>query len=408
MRDCPPTSSQPYGLFRCPKCTVRCSYRAESIFSNSHLPMHLLLQLMLRWFLREKYTVTLRETGISERTLNRVNLVMNAFASILMERESTQIGGPYRVVEIDESLLHRRKYNVGRGKEEGWILGGIERPQGAMDKPRVFLAVCPDRSKESLQTLIQKWVKKGTIVLTDGFASYNGLSKFGYHHYVVNHKKHFVAPNSRAHTQRIEGLWGQIRKDGLPRVGCRFHDVSFHLSAYLYRRSRANSIERFLSDLPTVSRSEIQSVIRKRAAQIREERKEDDKLSLKKQSIRSIRWTKEDRIEARMDDYDPGSTQRILEILRETEMSTTRRKTVEQRRNKLAGLREKIPSQEVSHSVEEEQSTESTEKEQTSIKTDHKKTLNCRCSKRELSYIIGNKRYRTPRKCAGRRPGFYH
>ena len=35
MRDCPPTSSQRYGLFRCPKCTVRCSYRGICIIQWS-------------------------------------------------------------------------------------------------------------------------------------------------------------------------------------------------------------------------------------------------------------------------------------------------------------------------------------------------------------------------------------
>ena len=103
--------------------------------------------------------------------------------------------------------------------------------------------------------MIVNWVRPGTIVVTDSFKAYRGLSERGYYHYSVNHKKHFVAPESAAHTQRIEGAWSHIRKEALPLVGCRLHDVGFFLAAYLYRRSRQGNIQRLLADLKTCSKS---------------------------------------------------------------------------------------------------------------------------------------------------------
>ena len=38
-----------------------------------------------------------------------------------------QIGGPGKVVEIDESKFGRRKYNRGRYQEGHWVFGGVER-----------------------------------------------------------------------------------------------------------------------------------------------------------------------------------------------------------------------------------------------------------------------------------------
>ena len=52
-----------------------------------------------------------------------------------------KIGGRGRTVEIDETLIARRKYNRGRLVEQQWLFGGIERETG-----RFFLELVPDRS----------------------------------------------------------------------------------------------------------------------------------------------------------------------------------------------------------------------------------------------------------------------
>ena len=38
-----------------------------------------------------------------------------------------QIGGPYSVVEIDETKFFHRKYHRGEWKEGQWVFGGVER-----------------------------------------------------------------------------------------------------------------------------------------------------------------------------------------------------------------------------------------------------------------------------------------
>ena len=98
-----------------------------------------------------------------------------------------KIGGAGRVVEVDECLLHRRKHHVGRGKDPGWVLGGVERPRSAGEIPRMFLVACANGKRETLQDHLQRFIEKGTVVVTDSFSSYKGLSRLGYHHYTVNH-----------------------------------------------------------------------------------------------------------------------------------------------------------------------------------------------------------------------------
>ena len=55
------------------------------------------------------------------------------------------IGGEDRVVEIDESLLARRKYNRGRIVKEQWIVGGYD----AVEK-KGFLIPVPARDAGTL------------------------------------------------------------------------------------------------------------------------------------------------------------------------------------------------------------------------------------------------------------------
>uniref|UniRef100_A0A2H1WZ44 SFRICE_041273 n=1 Tax=Spodoptera frugiperda TaxID=7108 RepID=A0A2H1WZ44_SPOFR len=68
-----------------------------------------------------------------------------------------KIGGPNKIVQIDESKFGRRKYNRGRHIEGHWVIGMIE--DGSDD---LRLEVCPDneRMSEVLVPLIKKHLKK--------------------------------------------------------------------------------------------------------------------------------------------------------------------------------------------------------------------------------------------------------
>ena len=89
-----------------------------------------------------------------------------------------------------------RKHNVGRVREQKWILGGIDRDTSMhikistyinapsiilnIFKEEIFLCPCPSRDMPTLHRLIQQYVKPGTHIITDCWASYNGLDQIGY------------------------------------------------------------------------------------------------------------------------------------------------------------------------------------------------------------------------------------
>ena len=78
-------------------------------------------------------------------------------------------------MEIDETKIGRRKYNRGRLVDGKWLIGLIERSIGDL-KGRFILAVCQDRTEESLVDIIRTHVAPGSTVHTDGWPGYLNLN----------------------------------------------------------------------------------------------------------------------------------------------------------------------------------------------------------------------------------------
>ena len=145
------------------------------------------------------------------------------------------IGGPWHVVQIDESKVGKRKYNVRRIVEGFWVLGMFD--IGTINCQPVatafHLEICPNnlRDEETLIQLIQKHVGLETTIFSDQWRSYINLEQYGYNHLTVNHSTNFVYPDTLAHTQAIEANWrpmkyrfygGGHRKEGLAENLCEF------------------------------------------------------------------------------------------------------------------------------------------------------------------------------------------
>ncbi|XP_022117869.1 uncharacterized protein LOC110995153 [Pieris rapae] len=150
-----------------------------------------------------------------------------------------KIGGPGKIVQIDESKFGKRKYNRGRHIEGHWVLGMI-----ADNSEDLRLEVCPDniRSADVLIPIIQKHVEVGTTIHTDSWRAYDCLSEHGYQHKKVTYSdpdKPFVADDG-THTQRIESQWRVVKsffkKDNYN--SCSNTDsFSDHIYEYLWRRN---------------------------------------------------------------------------------------------------------------------------------------------------------------------------
>ena len=108
---------------------------------------------------------------------------------------------------------------------------GIERGK---NKRRFVVALTDKdqkRDKKTLYPLIQKYIKAGSILYSDSWASYLEVEKeLGYKHYIINHKKNYVDPEYKhIHTQTIERFWRTLKR-WIKRSGIRVQYVHQDLS----------------------------------------------------------------------------------------------------------------------------------------------------------------------------------
>ena len=112
---------------------------------------------------------------------------------VFLECSYVKIGGPNKTVEIDESKFGWRKYHRGHPIKSQWVFGGVERESG-----ETFLVPVPDRTADTLMTIIRDWIKPRTTVISDSWAAYRNLGSHGYTHHTVNHSIQLVNPHNGA------------------------------------------------------------------------------------------------------------------------------------------------------------------------------------------------------------------
>jgi transposase-like protein len=109
-------------------------------------------------------------------------------------------GGDGILVQLDESKFGKRKYNRGHRVEGVWVFGGVE----TTEERKMFAIVVENRNNDTLKALILKYVRPGSIVVTDGWKGYSEFKRNDlFSHSMVNHSVEYV--NSEGyHTNTIE------------------------------------------------------------------------------------------------------------------------------------------------------------------------------------------------------------
>lgn len=182
---------------------VKVSIRDGTWLQNAKLTLEEIVEFVYFWSNGYSTKQILHELNISEKTASEWSQFMRETCEEAMINNSTQIGGPNIECEIDESKFGKRKYYKGHKVEGQWIFGGREKD----DKSKVFMVPVPNRKAETLIPIIEKWIKKGSIIHSDCWTSYAGLQSKGYYHMTVNHSVTFKDPTTGACTNGIECDW---------------------------------------------------------------------------------------------------------------------------------------------------------------------------------------------------------
>jgi len=127
------------------------------------------------------------------------------------------------------------------------VFGGVERESG-----ETFLVPVPDRTADTLMTIIRDRIEPGTTVISDSWAAYRDLGSQGYRHRTVNHSIQFVDPHTGDHTNTIESTWRRV-KVFLGQYN-RGEDYEYHLAHYLFAaKCRIRGVPPYLQFLNLVA-----------------------------------------------------------------------------------------------------------------------------------------------------------
>ena len=171
---------------------------------------------------------------------------------------SIVLGGPGKVVQIDESLF-RHKPKVRRSMvtiklyihtvtrhmyipqnhkgrapaSEVWVFGMVDVSQ----KPGLgYMEIVHTRDAATLLPIIAAHVAPGTEVHSDEWRAYNRVGSLpGISHSTVNHSLHFVDPSTGTHTQNIESYWNRVKYNMKKMKGCHDHQIPSYLDEFMWR-----------------------------------------------------------------------------------------------------------------------------------------------------------------------------
>jgi transposase len=141
------------------------------------------------------------QLGISYPSLHKAFMTIRK--AIVGEDEPELLNGE---VEADEAYFGgRRRGKRGRGAYGKIPVFGLLERRG-----NVSVNIVKDVSAESLLKEQVKKVKRGSIVYTDKFKSYDSLVFCGYHHLNVNHRRGFT--RGEVHINSLEGFWSYAKE----------------------------------------------------------------------------------------------------------------------------------------------------------------------------------------------------
>jgi transposase len=170
--------------------------------------------------------------------LKAVDAVRMAIVANMTDPEDL-LGGE---IELDETYFGgRRKGKRGRGAFNKVPVFGILERNGI-----VKVEAVSNVTAETLLNLTVKAVRRGSIVYTDKFRSYDSLMFCGYRHLKIDHKKLFAS--GKVYINGVEGFWSYAKERLIKHHGVSKEKFPLYLKEMEFRyNNRKESIFKLLA-----------------------------------------------------------------------------------------------------------------------------------------------------------------
>jgi transposase-like protein len=214
------------GLKKCGDCRQQFTVRKNTVFEDSHVPLHI-------WF-QAAYLMCSSKKGVSSNQLHRTLGVTLQTAWFMSHRlreamrmgSLAPMGGISGVVEADETFIGRKEGSVkrrGHGHKNA-VLSLVDR-----EKKQVRSFHVDGSSAADVMPVIRRNVAKETAMMTDEGGHYSRLGSDFASHETVNHKADEYVRGD-VHTNTVEGYFS-IFKRGMK--GIYQHCKEKHLHRYV-------------------------------------------------------------------------------------------------------------------------------------------------------------------------------
>jgi len=196
-------------IFRCSRCKKAATIRKGSIFQGCNLELWKLTGIIYLMALEVSQHNICEALDLSASTVIMwQDRVRNSYSRKLLQ-DDEKLGGPGRIVEVDESLISKQKVaRSGRARpvRQRWVIGLFDRQSkiGSIE-------LVEDRSAATLLPIIQRYCLPGATIYTDAWAAYDGLGALGFVHRRVVHEREFVVPGTDIHTNNVESYWSRCK-----------------------------------------------------------------------------------------------------------------------------------------------------------------------------------------------------
>lgn len=228
------------GLYRCAGCHYKTSITAGTIFHDTRKPIRLWFRAI--WHLiSQKYGTNalglqrilgLRSYHVTWTWLHKLRVAM-------VRPGRDRLSG---IVDIDETYIGGEKRGKrGRGATgKALVVVMVEVKDNRIG--RIRLKRVPDASAESLENAVKTGVESGSVIHTDGWEGYSGLSKIGYTHEVVREQA-VIGQSPLPKVNRVVALLKRWLL-GTYQGGIHFTHLDYYLDEFTFRFNRRTSRSR--------------------------------------------------------------------------------------------------------------------------------------------------------------------
>ena len=235
FRKCPYCGNKQFGkvrrnFYKCYRCKREWSVRKGSILERMKIPFNKFVLSLKLFELEIPVLKACKELELSYNTVHKLFMVIR----VKIYKKSSEDNLLKGEVEADESYFGgKKKGKRGRGaKSKIPVFGILER------KGKVKVEIVKDVKSETLLKETIRKVKRGSLIYTDKFRSYDGLVMYGFRHERIDHSKRFA--NGKVYINGIEGFWSYAKGRLLKFHGLSPKTFKYYLKELEFRYNNRN------------------------------------------------------------------------------------------------------------------------------------------------------------------------